>query len=116
MKLKTKNDPVLKDYFRNLDRFTDIFNLVMFDGIQTYKPENCTLINTDESAVISLDDMVISLQRFRDVLVLYEDNGIKEYLGIENQTTMDNNMSVRAFIYDAVNILALGIKANLWNR
>jgi hypothetical protein len=45
------------------------------------------------------------MQRYRDVFVEYSQNEMKEYYGLENQTSIDYTMPTRSFIYDAHNII-----------
>jgi hypothetical protein len=103
--MKTKSDPVLKDYFSRLERLCDILNLIFYDGKPFIDKRYCRLVSADSSKVSHIKDNVISMQRYRDVFVEYSQNEMKEYYGLENQTSIDYTMPTRSFIYDAHNII-----------
>mgnify|MGYP000858577137 FL=1 len=64
-----KADVILKAFWRDNDRFADLFNATVFEGDQVLKPEMLQEADTDVSGTIrtaSSDD--ISLNRNRDVI------------------------------------------------
>lgn len=56
-----KPDTVLKNYWRNNDRFADFFNAVLFEGKQVIRPEELEDEDTEESSVLEhrTDKLVI---------------------------------------------------------
>lgn len=97
-----KPDAVLKDYWRNNDRFADLFNQVFFDGNDLLNPDNLTDKDTEDSAVIMEQGKMTSISRARDLIKLYE-NGINLVLiGIENQMKVHYGMPVRTMLYEAL--------------
>ena len=69
--VKTKNDTISKDFWRDNAHFADLFNAVLFGGEQIVKPDNLEEMDTDVSGVIMADDYKLSLGRFRDVYRLH---------------------------------------------
>ena len=49
---KLKPDTVLRNYWRNNERFADFFNAVLFDGKQLIKPEELEDRDTEESSIL----------------------------------------------------------------
>ena len=47
-----KADVILKDFWRQNERFADLFNAVIFRGKQIIKPEDLTERDTDMSGII----------------------------------------------------------------
>ena len=50
----TKADIIFKDFWRNNERFADLFNVVVFGGKEVIKPEALHEMDTDVSGVIQL--------------------------------------------------------------
>ena len=53
---KIKTDVILKDFWRQNDRFADLFNAVVFQGKEVLKPEALQESDTDVSVLIRLKD------------------------------------------------------------
>lgn len=47
-----KPDTILKNYWRNNERFADFFNAVLFEGQQIISPDELTDIDTEESSIL----------------------------------------------------------------
>ncbi len=65
---KVKADVVLKDFWRQNDRFADLFNAVAFQGKEVLKPEELQEMDTDLSGIIRFRDYEESLVRARNVV------------------------------------------------
>ena len=50
----TKADIIFKDFWRNNERFADLFNVVVFGGKEVIKPEALHEMDTDVSGVYSI--------------------------------------------------------------
>ena len=61
-----KADTVLKNYWRNNERFADFFNAVLFEGRQIIKPEELEDGDTEESSILEHREFVKSIQASRD--------------------------------------------------
>jgi len=107
-------DAILKEYWRNNERFADIFNQVLFNGSNTIKPNDLNEMDTDESTIISYDEdgneegnkgkiKSESIVRHRDIIKSYGDGVHLVMVGIENQKHVHYAMPVRNMIYDGLN-------------
>lgn len=67
-KNKIKTDVILKDFWRQNERFADLFNAVVFQGKEVLKPESLQEMDTDLSGTIRFKDYEESLVRSRDVV------------------------------------------------
>jgi hypothetical protein len=97
-------DAVLKDYWRDNERFADLFNSVLFAGKNYIKPEGLQEKDTDESTIIyEKDGSAESVARHRDIIKSYSDNTDLVIVGIENQKYKHYAMPVRSMVYDSLN-------------
>lgn len=92
---KDLREKLLEDYE---DVFSDIFNGLVF-GDNVIKQQNLRMSSTES---IYKAENGVYRDQFRDVLKEYTDNCLLEIasLGIENQSTLDNYISVRVMGYD----------------
>lgn len=101
---KLKPDSVLKDFWRNNDRFADLFNQVFFHGAKQIIPQKLSDKDTGESSIImEKDRTVTSLSRARDIIKQYEDGIDFVLIGIENQMHVHYAMPVRSMVYESLN-------------
>lgn len=100
MEIDNKPDVALKKYWRNNERFADLFNAVFFEGIQMVNPHNLTELDTDVSNTIFTKESMFSIARSRDVVKKSSDNADFVILGLENQQATHYAMPMRARIYD----------------
>lgn len=98
--LSIYQDPVLKDYFLDHYRFSDMINACFFQGTQCIHPDSLMDVNSESSTVFDIDDhQALSISRCRDTF--FKADFIM--IGIENQSYVDHLMPLRNFIYDAIN-------------
>ena len=100
MKDKINKDVLLKDFWRDNNRFADLFNTVLFKGKQVIDPKNLQEMDTDVSGVIELKGYAETISRTRDVIkkTAYGIDFI--VLGIENQDKVHYAMPLRTMGYD----------------
>lgn len=100
MKDKINKDVLLKDFWRDNNRFADLFNTVLFKGKQVIDPKNLQEMDTDVSGVIELKGYAETISRTRDVIkkTAYGIDFI--VLGIENQDRVHYAMPLRTMGYD----------------
>lgn len=100
-----KPDSVLKDYWRNNDRFADLLNQVFFNGIEQIKPEQLTDRDSEESSVVLGKDnsTIMSISRSRDLIKEFSNSIDFVLIGLENQMRVHFAMPVRAMLYEALN-------------
>lgn len=65
---RLKPDTVLKNYWRNNERFADLFNAVLFEGKQVISPAELEDVDTEESSILENKDYAESLQASRDAI------------------------------------------------
>lgn len=58
----------MKTFWRNNERFADLFNAVAFNGRQVINPDELTEMDTDVSGIIQFNDYNESLVRTRDII------------------------------------------------
>ena len=100
-----KKDVRLKEFWRQNERFADLFNAVMFNGKQVIKPEDLQELDTDMSGVIPLKGVEQSLTRARDVVKKSAYGVDFVILGIENQQKVHYAMPLRTLLYDGLGYL-----------
>ena len=88
-----------KEYFKNNDRFSDIFNYYLFDGSKVIKSED--LVELDTTLAVTEP---VNINRERDIFkkAVIKSDGKCSYLllGIENQTRVSKDMIIRIMGYD----------------
>ena len=100
-----KADVVLKDFWKDNERFADLFNAVLFDGEQKLHPEDLKEADVDLSSVLKFNGHIETLQRLRDV-VKKTAYGVDFVIwGIENQQRIHYAMPLRHMIEDALSYL-----------
>lgn len=109
-------DVILKDFWRNNDRFADLFNAVLFDGEQIIKPEDLKEADTDLSSVITLKKHTATLKRFLDV-VKKTAYGVDFIIwSLENQQRVHYAMPLRHMTGDVLCYLKEYQELKSWNR
>ena len=104
-KKKVKTDVVLKDFWRQNERFADLFNAVVFQGKEVLKPEALQEMDTDISGIIRFKDYEESLVRTRDVVKKMAFGVEFAVLGIEAQQRIHYAMPLRTLLYDGMGYL-----------
>lgn len=99
-----KPDTVLKDYWRDNERFADLFNAVLFDGEPVIQPEELEDVDTEESYVLEHKEYAESIQASRDNIKIRKKSMVHgvEYvlLGNESQKHIHYAMPMRIMGYD----------------
>lgn len=98
-----KADVILKAFWRDNDRFADLFNATVFEGDQVLKPEMLQEADTDVSGTIrtaSSDD--ISLNRNRDVIKKTAMGVEFAILAVESQMKIHYAAPLRTMLYDGL--------------
>jgi len=99
---KLKPALVLKDYWCDNSRFSDLFNQIFFHGEETIKPDKLSDQDTDESAMIMDNDQTAAISRTRDIIKQYEDGAELVLMGVESQMKIHYAMPVRTALYDSL--------------
>ena len=99
---QVKPDTILKDFWRNNQRFADLFNTVLFEGNTILKPNDLREVDTDVSSVVKFNGHVETVQRILDV-VRKTAYGVDFIIwGLENQDKIHYAMPLRHMIADAL--------------
>lgn len=99
---QVKPDTILKDFWRNNQRFADLFNTVLFEGNTILKPNDLREVDTDVSSVVKFNGHVETVQRILDV-VRKTAYGVDFIIwGLENQEKIHYAMPLRHMIADAL--------------
>lgn len=105
LKNNIKSDLILKNFWRDNDRFADLFNACVFNGKQILKPEDLTEVDTDISSLIKFNGHAETIQKVLDVVKKTAYGVDFVILGIENQQRIHYAMPLRHMIGDAFSYL-----------
>lgn len=107
-----RTDEPIKKLFKNKENFADLFNATVFHGEQVIKADKLIEINTED---IHIDNALLEKEntleekeeleitkKYRDLMMLYEDQVLQIVLGCEDQSTIDYSMPMRTMLYDAL--------------
>ena len=93
-----------KQYLSNPVFFADAFNYLLYDGEQVIKPGELQELDTTELSVPYGNDAKVPVQRYRDILKLWnammDENAIYVILGTELQDKVHYGMPVKDGLYD----------------
>ncbi len=95
-------DVILKDFWKNNERFADLFNAALFEGKQVLSAENLKDAGTDKSSVVKIGPHVDTVTRVFDVVKKTAYGIDFAILGIENQQKIHYAMPLRHMIGDAL--------------
>ena len=103
-KQSLKPDTILKNYWRDNERFADFFNAILFEGRQIIKPEELEDRDTEESSILEHKEYVKSIQASRDNIKIRKKStvyGIEFVMfGLEHQEHIHYAMPMRVMGYD----------------
>ena len=99
---QVKPDTILKTFWKNNQRFADLFNTVLFEGNPVLKPNDLQEVDTDVSSIIKFNGHVETVQRILDV-VRKTAYGVDFIIwGLENQEKIHYVMPLRHMIGDSL--------------
>lgn len=97
-----KPDTILKTFWKNNQRFADLFNTVLFEGNPVLKPNDLQEVDTDVSSIIKFNGHAEIVQRILDV-VRKTAYGVDFIIwGLENQEKIHYAMPLRHMIEDSL--------------
>lgn len=65
---QVKPDTILKTFWKNNQRFADLFNTVLFEGNPVLKTNDLQEVDTDVSSIIKFNGHAETVQRILDVV------------------------------------------------
>ena len=99
---QVKPDTILKTFWKNNQRFADLFNTVLFEGNPVLKPNDLQEVDTDVSSIIKFNGHAETVQRILDV-VRKTAYGVDFIIwGLENQEKIHYAMPLRHMIWDSL--------------
>ena len=105
MDRKYHTDTILKEFWRDNRRFADLFNTVVFEGVQVLKPDDLQEADTEVSGTIEGKDFIENLTRTRDIIKRTALGAEFILVGIENQKNIHYAMPLRNLLYDGMGYL-----------
>ncbi len=100
--MRNKN-AVSKSYLSDSQRFAQICNNQLFGSRRVIEPERLRELDTGELAIIGDRAPALEvLEKYRDVLRIYDDQVMFLILGIENQEEVHYAMPLRQMLYDVL--------------
>ena len=102
VKNQVKPDTILKTFWKNNQRFADLFNTVLFEGNPVLKLNDLQEVDTDVSSIIKFNGHAETVQRILDV-VRKTAYGVDFIIwGLENQEKIHYAMPLRHMIGDSL--------------
>lgn len=98
-------DVQIQAFFRDNERFADLFNSCLFKGEQVVRSEQLRELDTNVSASILSEKFQATLKRTRDVVKFSGDGTCYRILGMEHQQHIHYAMPLRTMIYDSLSYL-----------
>ena len=107
IKLKNKITPdtILKNFWKDNQRFADLFNACFFNGDPILDPKTLTEVDTDVSSMLKFDEHAETVKKILDVVKKSAYGVDFVILGIENQAKIHYAMPLRHMIGDAFSYL-----------
>lgn len=104
MKKTPDADTAAKQFWRNNERFADLFNAVLFQGREVIKPELLQEKEADVSTSIPYKKHYQKIKGYQDVVKNYQGAELV-ILGIENQMSIHYAMPLRCRLYEDLDYL-----------
>ena len=102
---KVKPDTILKNFWKDNERFADLFNTALFDGEQVINPSDLSEVDTDVSSLIKFNGHAETVQKVLDV-VKKTAYGVDFVIwGLENQAKIHYAMPLRHMLGDSFSYL-----------
>lgn len=98
-----KSNIAIKQFFRDKERFADLFNGYVFQGEQIVKPEDLEEKDSESSIIIqSKNSTSKGVQKYRDIAMHWKKGAALTILAIENQDKVHYAMPMRTMLYDSL--------------
>ena len=101
-KQQSKQDKILRGFFKVKTHFADIINAMLFDGKDIIHANELLLCDSDETIYFVYENRINVMERRRDILMHATVNGIPVYIGLEIQSTINYSMPYRLLLYDTM--------------
>ncbi len=101
-KQQSKQDKILRGFFKVKAHFADIINAMLFEGKDVIHADELLLCDSDETIYFIYENRINVMERRRDILMHATVNGIPVYIGLEIQSTINYFMPYRLLLYDTM--------------
>ena len=101
-KQQSKQDKILRGFFKVKTHFADIINAMLFEGKDVIHADELLLCDSDETIYFVYENRINVMERRRDILMHATVNGIPVYIGLEIQSTINYSMPYRLLLYDTM--------------
>ena len=105
VKSKITPDTILKNFWKDNNRFADLFNACFFDGNPELNPDDLTEVDTDISSLLQFHGYAETVKKIVDVVKKSAYGVDFVILGIENQAKIHYAMPLRHMLGDAFSYL-----------
>ena len=105
IKSKITPDTILKNFWKDNNRFADLFNACFFDGNPELNPDDLTEVDTDISSLLQFHGYAETVKKIVDVVKKSAYGVDFVILGIENQAKIHYAMPLRHMLGDAFSYL-----------
>ena len=99
---QSKQDKILRGFFKVKAHFADIINAMLFEGKDVIHADELLLCDSDETIYFVYENRINVMERRRDILMHATVNGIPVYIGLEIQSTINYSMPYRLLLYDTM--------------
>ena len=99
---QSKQDKILRGFFKVKTHFADIINAMLFEGKDVIHADELLLCDSDETIYFVYENRINVMERRRDILMHATVNGIPVYIGLEIQSTINYSMPYRLLLYDTM--------------
>ena len=82
-KQQSKQDKILRGFFKVKTHFADIINAMLFEGKDVIHANELLLCDSDETIYFVYENRINVMERRRDILMHATINGIPVYIGLE---------------------------------
>ena len=108
-------DSLTREYISQPNVFAEIFNYLIYGGVQVIQPGQLEEADTRQTLVLGGKGSKKTMERYRDLfrklVAMTDGEKVLALLGIENQTEIDYGMPARIMLYDAISYDILMRKA-----
>lgn len=102
---KVKADTILKNFWKNNERFADLFNAALFDGESVLKAEDLSEVDADVSSLLKFNNHAETVQKVLDVAKKTAYGVDFVIWGLESQQKIHYAMPLRHMLGDAFSYL-----------
>ena len=99
---QSKQDKILRGFFKVKAHFADIINAMLFEGKDVIHANELLLCDSDETIYFVYENRINVMERRCDILMHATVNGIPVYIGLEIQSTINYSMPYRLLLYDTM--------------